>query len=273
MTSTTLHLSESGRAVSYLDHGAGDPLMLIHGVGLQAAAWYPQVDALQETCRVIAVDMPGHGGSDPLPKGSDLPEFVSWCHDVVQELGLGAVNLAGHSMGALIAGGFASQYPELTSRVALLNGVFRRGHAARQAVVARAKLIEAGQMDMQTPLARWFGASPENQSIRNQVAEWLNDMDREGYATAYAAFARGDMTYADQYCQIACPFLALTGDGDPNSTPDMSHAMASHAQCGEAVTIHGHKHMVNLTASDAVNHHLRLWLTRPVGMGGCNDKN
>ena len=50
--------------------------------------------------------------------------------------------------------------------------------------------------DLETPLARWFGDSPVEQAARNQVAEWLSQVDLDGYATAYGAFARGDETYA-----------------------------------------------------------------------------
>ncbi len=46
MTSTTLRLSKSGRTVALRDHGAGDPVVLIHGVGMQSASWRPQIDAL-----------------------------------------------------------------------------------------------------------------------------------------------------------------------------------------------------------------------------------
>ena len=49
--------------IAYLETGEGEPLLLIHGVGLNAEAWGPQIDALSDTHRVIALDMPGHGGS------------------------------------------------------------------------------------------------------------------------------------------------------------------------------------------------------------------
>ncbi len=263
MTLTTLQLSDSGLTVAYRDNGSGEPMVLIHGVGMQSAAWAPQIAALSGTWRVIALDMPGHGGSDPLPEGSELPDFVAWLHAVVQALDLAPINLAGHSMGALIAAGFAASFPGLTRRVALLNGVYRRDAAPRRAVQARAREIRAGQIDLDTPLARWFGDTPAEIAARAQVATWLSKVDLSGYATAYTAFANGDETYADQLPRIACPLLAMTGDGDPNSTPAMSAAMASLAQQGTAITISGHRHMINLTAACEVNAHLLTWLKQP----------
>lgn len=263
MTSTTLHLSKSGATVACRAQGAGEPLVLLHGVGMQSAAWGPQLDALHHDYRVIAVDLPGHGGSDPLPQGSTLPAFVAWLDDVIATLNLGPVNLAGHSMGALIAAGFAVTHPDMTRRVALLNGVYHRDDTAGAAVLARAAEIKRGKVDTQTPLARWFGTSTTDTDARKQVSDWLNAVDLAAYGTAYSAFAGGDKTYADQLPHIACPFLALTGDGDHNSTPQMSRAMAAQAQHGEAVVIEGHRHMVNLTAAEQVNTHLLAWLKRP----------
>ena len=261
--STIQRLSKSGATFAYRDQGRGAPLLLIHGVGMQSAAWGPQIEALSKTHRVIAVDMPGHGQSAPLPEGSQLPDFVAWACDVVHTLDLGAVNVAGHSMGALIAGGLAVEHSGLTLRVALLNGVYRRDAAASAAVIARAAEIRTGKIDLETPLARWFGDTPIDLMARSQVAAWLKAVDPGGYATAYTAFAHGDSTYADQYREISCPFLAITGDGDPNSTPAMSRAMAEQAQQGDAIVLEGHRHMVNLTAPEVISAYLAAWLKLP----------
>ena len=59
MTLTTLRLSKSDQTVALRDQGVGAPLLLIHGVGMQSAAWWPQIDAFSKTHRVIAVDMAG----------------------------------------------------------------------------------------------------------------------------------------------------------------------------------------------------------------------
>jgi pimeloyl-ACP methyl ester carboxylesterase len=263
MTLTTLHLSKSNATIAYRAHGAGEPVILLHGVGMQSAAWGPQIDALQRDYRVITIDLPGHGGSDPLPQASTLSTYVTWLDDVISTLDIGPVNLAGHSMGALIAAGYAVTFSGMTRRVALLNGVYCRDAEASAAVVSRAAEICRGKIDFQTPLKRWFGTSSTDSDARAQVSDWLNSVDPAAYGTAYSAFANGDKTYADKLSKIACPFLALTGDGDRNSTPEMSQTMADQALDGQAVVIKGHRHMVNLTAAEQVNAHLLAWLKRP----------
>lgn len=258
MMSRTLRLSD-GLGTRVIESGAGAPVLLIHGVGMRAEAWGPQIAALSRDHHVIAVDMPGHGGSDPLPGAPRLPDYVAWAARVIQALGLGPVAVAGHSMGSLITAGLAVDHPDLVSRAAILNGVHRRTPDARAAVLARAAEIAAGRAGIEGPLDRWF--APGDSALRDQVADWLRTVPQAGYAAAYLAFAEGDSVYADRLGEIRCPLLVLTGDGDANSTPEMTRTMAAMAPLGRAAVITGHRHMVNLTAPEAVTDALRAWLT------------
>ncbi|CAM3062978.1 alpha/beta fold hydrolase [Paracoccus nototheniae] len=266
MTPRTLPLCD-GAPVRLIEAGPREPgrrdaVLLIHGVGMRAEAWAPQIDALSQHFRVVAVDMPGHGGSAPLPPDAQLPDFVAWAARLIEALALGPVNLAGHSMGALVAAGLAVERPDLVRRLALLNAVHRRDPQARAAVLARADQIAQGRGDATGPLSRWFGRS--GPAIRNRVAGWLEAVDPQGYATAYRAFATGDATYADRLSQIACPTLVLTGEGDQNSTPQMSRDMAGAIPQATPLIVAGHRHMVNLTAPYIVTDALKDWLQRPV---------
>ncbi|SAK92020.1 alpha/beta hydrolase [Caballeronia calidae] len=261
MTSTILQLS-SKRSAHYLEHGTGEPLVLIHGVGMQAQAWVPQIDELSRDFRVIAVDMPGHGASDALDAYATLQTFVQWAIEFVEALDAGPVNLAGHSMGSLIVAGVAVTRPDLVKRVAVLNGVYRRTAEARQAVLERAAELRSGTIDVETPLRRWFNDEEAQRIAARKVESWLKSVGIDGYAAAYTAFANGDETYADGWPTVACPALVLTGADDPNSTPAMTLQMAAAARNGTAVVIEDERHMVNLTAPDKVNRALRAWLDR-----------
>jgi pimeloyl-ACP methyl ester carboxylesterase len=254
---------------AYAERGQGEPLVLIHGVGMRLEAWSPQIDALAEDCRVIAVDLPGHGSSACLEQGAGLERFVAWFGEFLDDLSLERVNVAGHSMGALIAGGIAAEQTDRIARVALLNGVYKRDAGAKAAVQARAGEILTGRFDREAPLSRWFGDDERGDDAYHLTKHLLATVDQQGYATAYAAFAGGDALYADRWPSIPCPALFLTGDGDPNSTPEMARAMAAAAPNGKAVVIAGHRHMVNLTAPEEVTGQLREWLSREAG----NDSN
>lgn len=251
--------SETRSGTAYVAVGEGDPLVLIHGVGLRLDAWAAQLAALSAHHRVIALDMPGHGASAPLPDTARLPDFVAWLARVLDDLGLDRANIAGHSMGALITGGMVATHPDRVARAALICGVHRRAPQAAAAVLARAQSLRNGERDSTGPLSRWFGTDTTLPAY-GLVRDWLEAVGQTGYATAYTAFATGDATYADAWPTATCPALFLTGALDANSTPDMARAMAAAAPRGRAVVIQGHGHMVPMTAPDAVNHALADWL-------------
>ncbi|ACI58760.1 alpha/beta hydrolase fold (plasmid) [Rhizobium leguminosarum bv. trifolii WSM2304] len=253
--------NKTASGTAYHQAGSGEPLVLIHGVGMRLEAWAPQIAFLSAGHRVIAVDMPGHGESAKLPAGSRLEEFVAWFGRFLDEMEIEAANVAGHSMGALVSGGAAATFGGRISRVAYLNGVFRRDQQAKAAVLARAAAIPVTGVDKEGPLARWFGDDPDSVVARELTRKWLNLVDPEGYAVAYAAFAGGDETYADRWKDVAGPALFLTGSDDPNSTPLMATQMAALAPKGWARIVDGHRHMVNLTAPDIVNSLLAEWLS------------
>lgn len=263
MMLTTLLRFKQGNT-SYAQQGEGEPLVLLHGVGMKAEAWIPQIQYFSDNYRVIAPDMPGHGNSNHLPQGSTINDYIQWAIQFIEDLNIGPINLAGHSMGSLIAQGVAAQKPELIKRVAVLNGVYQRSNDARQAVVARANELGTGNIDIETPINRWFDQSQQHQIIAQEIKSWLSRMDILGYKAAYTAFATGDEILANTWEKVHCPALILTGELDPNSTPLMAENMATKALNGKAVIIKNERHMVNLTAPEIVNQKLTEWLNTAI---------
>ncbi|WP_240539821.1 alpha/beta fold hydrolase [Salinarimonas soli] len=80
--------------------GAGEKLLLIHGLGGSARSWSPILPALAAEREVLAVDLPGHGGT-PAEAGSDTFRGLTDIVDafLVRE-GLTGIDMAGSSMGA-----------------------------------------------------------------------------------------------------------------------------------------------------------------------------
>lgn len=266
MTSKTL-LASDGTRIGLIAACPGAPLVLLHGVGMCAQAWAPQLAAFAATHRVIALDLPGHGKTDALPGKPQLADYVAWAARAITALDLGPVALAGHSMGALIAMGTTIEHPDLVERVALLNPVYRRGAAAREAILGRARALAQGHSDPEAPLARWFGPD-EAPEVRARVGGWLRTVDPHGYAATYAAFAEGDAVYADRIGEIRCPTLVLTGENDGNSSPDMARQIAAGVANARAVIVAGERHMTSLTAPERVNSELARWLGLPEGAFG-----
>ncbi len=86
--------------IYYQDHGAGQPVVLIHGYPLSGRAWDKQVPALLEAgYRVITYDRRGFGQSSQPVTGYDYDTFAADLHALLEHLDLRDAVLAGHSMG------------------------------------------------------------------------------------------------------------------------------------------------------------------------------
>jgi pimeloyl-ACP methyl ester carboxylesterase len=106
----------------------GQPVVLLHGLASSAQTWNLVAPLLARTYRVYAIDERGHGQSDQPDDGYDLPTFVADLTDVLASLS--ADNpvhnpiLVGHSWGAHVALAFAAAYPDVPSRLVLVDGAF-----------------------------------------------------------------------------------------------------------------------------------------------------
>jgi non-heme chloroperoxidase len=86
--------------IYYEDHGAGQPIVLIHGYPLSGRAWDKQVPVLLEAgYRVITYDRRGFGKSSQPASGYGYDNFAADLQILLEELDLRDAMLAGHSMG------------------------------------------------------------------------------------------------------------------------------------------------------------------------------
>jgi pimeloyl-ACP methyl ester carboxylesterase len=232
--------------------GSGKTLVLLHGVGMNKSVWAPEVNLLSDSFDVLVYDMWGHGDSD-LPTGElSLTDYTNQLASLLSELGISKAFVAGHSMGGLIAIDFALKHSEMCSGMCALNAVFNRTPAQSEAVKKRAADLAAVgvSVNLSETLDRWFGQPgthdfPEAEALAQEL---LLDVNPKGYEAAYAVFAKSDKVHADRLSELKVPALFFTADGDPNSTPEMSNAMASIAPLGSSLVLTGHRHMMTLTA-------------------------
>ncbi len=111
-----------GRRVSYLtagDSAAAPAILLIHGSGVSAGSWVNQLRGLLTAFRVAAIDLPGHGKSDPIPRAS-VEEYAETVAKFLEALGSGPVLVVGHSLGGAIAIALAAQRPHAVTGLVLL---------------------------------------------------------------------------------------------------------------------------------------------------------
>ena len=249
--------------------GGGSALVFIHGVGMDAGIWQPQVAEFIRGRTVITYDMLGHGGSTLPPESPTLGDYAVQLAALLDQLGIVRAALVGHSMGALVALQFALTHPGRVSRLVAMNAVYQRSVRQREAVERRAASLGdvSAAAGVRSTIARWFGdpvPAPLHEAA-GRVAALLMRADPVGYARTYRLFATADRLQEGMLHRLAMPALFLTGALDPNSTPEMSYAMAVEAPLGRAEVLPGERHMMALTTPALVNARLRAFLDAPEG--------
>lgn len=104
--------------IHYNEAGQGHPLVLLHGSGAGATGWSnfrPNIGPLSERFRVLAVDAPGWGRSDPAT--SDVYDHPKALLEFLDELEIEKAALVGNSMGGMTAMTFAARYPDRLSHL------------------------------------------------------------------------------------------------------------------------------------------------------------
>jgi (E)-2-((N-methylformamido)methylene)succinate hydrolase len=236
------------------DTGAGAPLVLIHGVGLDLEVWEPLVPRLQRGRRLIRYDMQGHGLSPKPPGPYRLDDFVGQLDRLAAALELERFDLAGFSMGGMAAEAFTARFPERVRRLALLHTVHDRSPAERAAVAARLAQVETGNLEdsIEAAIARWLNASfrkahPEAVSA---IERRMRGNDRAAYLASYRVFATADAEVLPVLDRIRCPTLVLTGEYDTGSTPAMTRALAARLPDARFAILPGLRHLALIEAPE-----------------------
>jgi pimeloyl-ACP methyl ester carboxylesterase len=126
--------------------GAGEPLVLIHGLFTSSRLWASVVPCLPPGHRTVILDLLGHGRSDPPTPPSDLSVagHAARLVTLLDTLGVTRACLAGHGIGATIAQAVAVLHPTRVTKLALFNPVPLGDGATAAGTLLSALLPTAG---------------------------------------------------------------------------------------------------------------------------------
>lgn len=91
--------------------GTGDPVLLIHGLGLSGGAWWRTVDTLAGSMRVITYDHRGIGQSESLTHAYTTEAMADDAVSILDDLEMERVHVYGFSLGGMIAQQVALRHP------------------------------------------------------------------------------------------------------------------------------------------------------------------
>ncbi|PZX24847.1 Dihydrolipoyllysine-residue acetyltransferase component of acetoin cleaving system [Cupriavidus phytorum] len=113
-----------GIRVRYARKGDGaQTVLFIHGFGGDLDNWLFNLEPLADAYTVVALDLPGHGQSSPRLAGTTLAQMAGFVARFMDEAGIEAAHLVGHSMGGGVAAQLAVDAPQRVLSVALVSPV------------------------------------------------------------------------------------------------------------------------------------------------------
>jgi len=205
--------------------GAGEPLVLLHGIGESAVGWRPVQDALSRDYDVIALDFPGFGGSAKLPAHA-LPSAVALADAVEREmdqLGIDDFHVAGYSLGARVCLELATR-----GRIRSVVAIAPDGLGTPPERVYQATALMAGRTmaTLLAPVATLLTASGPGRSLffameRSQPWKLTRQDARQLLLNFAGASAYEETVLAAMFDiptgldRISCPVLIMQGTADP----------------------------------------------------------
>ncbi|QLL06951.1 alpha/beta fold hydrolase [Mycobacterium vicinigordonae] len=230
-----------GDRVAYRDEGAGDVLLLIHGIGGSSNNWRAIIPALSKKFRVIAPDLLGHGQSDK-PRGDySLGSFAVLLRDFLDALGIPQATIVGHSLGGGIAMQFAHQHRDYCERLILISS---GGLGAEVSRMLRLASLPGSAMALRLISSKPAIAArkavtslrPTDQSAERVSDHWeahaalSNPENRKALLRTLRAVVdrKGQYVCALNrlHCNAAVPVLIISGDQD--RVIPVTHAYAAH---------------------------------------------
>jgi 2-hydroxy-6-oxonona-2,4-dienedioate hydrolase len=208
--------------ICYYDRGRGAPLVLIHGMFGDFLDWEPVLEPLSESHRVIAVDLPGFGGSSKPRRDYSGQFFVATLHELFRQLEIEKPMLAGNSFGGQIAMLYTLAHPESVAKLVLVNsGGFKRYTEEELAMILpRFSEDAVAALTPQINSFLFSGVFTKRSVMSARYLEKQNaKLKRDDFpAYAYSLASSIQLSIAtylmDRVGEIRCPTLLVWGDGD-----------------------------------------------------------
>lgn len=238
----------------YYDRGRGTAVVLIHGMFGDFLDWEPVLEPLSESCRVIALDLPGFGESSKARTEYSAEFFTTALHDLFAQLRLQNVVLAGNSFGGQLAMLYALHYPEIVSKLVLVNSGGFRNWTAEEIALTESRFTEQAIAAV-TPqinailFANVFSKRSET-SVRylEKQNSKLQRSDYPAYAYVVARSIHLSLTsyLMDRVRELRCPTLLLWGEQDPVLPLPQAEMALKYLKNGQLKTLPGCGHAPQL---------------------------
>ncbi len=260
--------------IAYDDVGHGIPLLLVHGFPVDRRVWRPQVPVLSRHCRVLALDLPGHGDSTPTGEYT-MESLARLLEGFLDTLGVERAVLLGYSMGGSVALEFSRTYPKrLYSLILYASRAVADSEeeaVTREALAEVASLLESQPIvveEVMLDLVSADAAIAAGGPVTEAVREMVGDTPRLTFKQGLLALARRP-DYTPTLSSIPCPTLVVVGERDTVTPPAAAQDMVARIPGARLVVLPGAGHFANLDSPQEFNRTVLDFLA-VAGLRGAN---
>ncbi|MCX8559285.1 alpha/beta hydrolase [Mycolicibacterium mucogenicum] len=229
--------------------GTGPPAVLWHSLWVDSRSWGRLVDTLAAQRQVVTIDGPGYGTSSPIDRDFTLDECASAAGEVIDALGLDAVDWIGNAWGGHVGITLAATEPHrlgsLTTIAAPVLPVSRRQRWTQTYPLAAAYRL-LGPNPLLTEIlfdVLLGGARIAHTEPAAELKTAFRAMDRES-ARRTIRYMHSWQSLADQLVAVTVPTLMMTGDlGDQHWSPADARAAAKTMPDARVVPLTGAGHV------------------------------
>ncbi len=206
------YASVNGLNLYYEIHGAGEPLILLHG-GVGAIQMFGEVlPSLAQNRRVVAVDLQAHGRTADIDRELRFELMAGDIAALIKHLGIEEADVMGYSLGGGVALRTAIQHPEVVRKLVLVSAPFKRDGWYPEILAGMGQMgPQVAEPMKQTPMYQLYA------SIAPKPEDWPVLLTKLG------ELLRQDYDWSNEVAAIKAPTLLVVGDADSVRT---AHAVA-----------------------------------------------
>jgi pimeloyl-ACP methyl ester carboxylesterase len=259
-----MHAMIAGRRIAYTDAGSGTPVVLLHAFPLSRAMWEPQIPALAQRVRVIAVDLRGHGESEFVEGAVTLMDYADDVIRLLDHLAIATAVFAGLSMGGYTLFALYRRYRDRIKGFVLADTRAQadtpEGRAGRFDMIRTAE-GKGNDAIAEIMLPRLL--APESLSKNAPLVERVRSIITRNPVGTIIADLRAMADRPDSVAllpSISCPTLVIVGELDQGTPPPDARLMAERIPGARLVIIPKAGHLSNLEQPEIFNQALLSFL-------------
>jgi len=243
-----------GTYYTFNKHNENDPIIFIHGIGLNKEIWDGQIKYFKNY-NTIVYDLIGHGKTPLNKKQIHMQDFTKQLLKLVDGLNINKFHLIGFSLGSLIARDFASLHGDRLSSLTLFGTIYKRSEDEKRQIMNRYEIMKLKKnISKVGALQRWFTEKflEKNPLIYKKIFSMLENTNQKTWLKVYKLF----IEHKDddiKIKQIMTKTLIITGEKDTGSKPEMSEKISKLIKGSLCKIIKNGKHLCNIECAENFN--------------------